>query len=76
MMLPTDMALLSDDKFAPFVKKYAADEQLFFKDFAAAFNKVWIDCCCCCCCVCVCVCVCGVECCTCSLHGYSCKSWA
>lgn len=37
MMLPTDMALIEDEKFLPFVKAYAADEQLFFQDFAEAF---------------------------------------
>lgn len=34
MMLPTDMALVNDKKFNPWVKKYAADEGLFFKDFS------------------------------------------
>jgi len=40
MMLPTDMALIQDDGFLPFVKQYAADEQLFFKDFAEAFGAL------------------------------------
>merc|ERR1711871_939050 len=40
MMLPTDMALMSDDKFRPFVEKYAEDEELFFSDFQAAFAKL------------------------------------
>lgn len=31
MMLPTDMALLWDRKFAPYVKEYAQDEEKFFK---------------------------------------------
>ena len=34
MMLPTDLCLLSDPLFRPWVEKYAADEQLFFDDFA------------------------------------------
>lgn len=37
MMLPTDIALITDPKFRPTVAEYANDEQLFFKDFAAAF---------------------------------------
>jgi|UPI000581AC1A hypothetical protein len=37
MMLPTDMALIQDEAFLPFVKKYAEDEQAFFADFAEAF---------------------------------------
>ena len=40
MMLPTDHALIQDDKMRPWVEKYAADEELFFKDFAAAFGKL------------------------------------
>ena len=40
MMLPTDMALLWDRKFRPHVDKYAADEEAFFRDFAAAFGKL------------------------------------
>lgn len=40
MMLPTDMALIQDEGFLPYVKQYAADEQLFFKDFAEAFGKL------------------------------------
>ncbi|KAJ1635053.1 heme peroxidase [Pavlovales sp. CCMP2436] len=40
MMLPSDMALIWDPKFRPFVDKYAADEALFFKDFAKAFKKL------------------------------------
>jgi len=40
MMLPTDIALLNDQQFAVFVRQYAADEELFFKDFAAAFGKL------------------------------------
>ncbi|WVQ68128.1 uncharacterized protein L199_006334 [Kwoniella botswanensis] len=40
MMLPTDMALVQDPKFKPWVEKYAADQDLFFKDFAMAFAKL------------------------------------
>lgn len=40
MMLPTDMALLSDVAFAPWVKKYAEDKELFFRDFAKVFAKL------------------------------------
>jgi cytochrome c peroxidase len=38
--LPTDMALVSDPSFAPWVKRYADDKELFFADFAAAFAKL------------------------------------
>lgn len=37
MMLPTDMALIEDPAFKVWVEKYAADEQMFFNDFAEAF---------------------------------------
>jgi hypothetical protein len=40
MMLPTDMALIEDEAFLPWVKKYAADEDAFKADFAAAFGKL------------------------------------
>lgn len=40
MMLPTDMVLKTDPDFLPYVKEYAADEQLFFKDFANTFGKL------------------------------------
>jgi peroxiredoxin len=40
MMLPTDMALIEDKDFRPWVEKYAADQKLFFTDFAAAFGKL------------------------------------
>jgi cytochrome c peroxidase len=40
MMLPTDVALLSDPKFRPFVDHYAADEEAFFADFAQAYGKL------------------------------------
>jgi len=39
-MLPTDIALITDAKFKPFVEKYAADEKAFFDDFAKAFAKL------------------------------------
>lgn len=37
MMLPTDLALIQDEAFLQHVKAYAADEALFFQDFAEAF---------------------------------------
>jgi hypothetical protein len=40
MMLPTDMALIEDEAFLPWVKKYAADEKAFFHDFAESFGKL------------------------------------
>lgn len=40
MMLPTDICLITDPKFRPFVEAYAKDKDLFFKDFAAAFSKL------------------------------------
>lgn len=40
MMLPSDMALIQDAAFLPFVQKYAADEQAFRDDFAVAFGKL------------------------------------
>lgn len=40
MMLPADMSLLSDEGFRPWVEKYAADQALFFDDFAKAFAKL------------------------------------
>jgi catalase (peroxidase I) len=40
MMLPTDLALIEDESFKPWVEKYAADADLFSKDFAAAFAKL------------------------------------
>ena len=39
-MLPSDMALVEDEKFRPYVEKYANDEKLFFEDFAKAFQKL------------------------------------
>jgi len=40
MMLPTDLALIEDAKFRPFVEAYAKDEALFFKDFAQDFAQL------------------------------------
>lgn len=40
MMLPADIALTTDPEFRKWVEAYAKDEQLFFKDFAAAFGKL------------------------------------
>jgi cytochrome c peroxidase len=41
MMLPTDMALVSDKAFKAYVEKYAADEELFFKDFSNVVLKLF-----------------------------------
>jgi len=41
MMLPSDIALIEDKKFKPWVKKYAADNDLFFKDFANVIVKLF-----------------------------------
>jgi catalase (peroxidase I) len=40
MMLPTDMALIEDAAFLPWVQKYATDEDAFQQDFATAFAKL------------------------------------
>jgi cytochrome c peroxidase len=40
MMLPADLAMIRDPKFRRYVEAYAEDEQLFFKDFAKAFEKL------------------------------------
>lgn len=40
MMLPTDIALKEDPAFLPHVQAYAADEELFFKEFTTAFAKL------------------------------------
>jgi cytochrome c peroxidase len=40
MMLPSDIALIQDSEFKKIVEKYAKDEDLFFKDFSAAFSKL------------------------------------
>lgn len=41
MMLPTDMALVEDKKFKPWVEKYAKDNDLFFKDFSAVVLRLF-----------------------------------
>jgi len=41
MMLPADMALIHDKKFKQWVEKYAADNDLFFKDFSAVIVKLF-----------------------------------
>lgn len=40
MMLPTDLALIEDPAFRPFVEAYADDKDLFFADFSKAFSKL------------------------------------
>lgn len=40
MMLTTDMALIKDKAFRPWVEKYAKDEEAFFKDFSGVFAKL------------------------------------
>jgi len=40
MMLPTDLALVQDEKFRPFVEMYAKDQDLFFRDFAQDFARL------------------------------------
>jgi len=40
MMLPSDIALIQDKTWRKYVKMYSADDKLFFKDFAAAFQKL------------------------------------
>ncbi|KAI5248155.1 cytochrome c peroxidase-like protein [Aureobasidium subglaciale] len=39
-MLPTDLALVKDESFSPWVQKYAKDKELFFEHFAKAFGKL------------------------------------
>lgn len=41
MMLPTDMALVQDRKFKPWVEKYAADNDVFFADFQKVLVKLF-----------------------------------
>ncbi|KAI6711048.1 hypothetical protein JHW43_006398 [Diplocarpon mali] len=41
MMLPTDVALVSDKAFKVWVEKYAKNSDLFFKDFAACITKLF-----------------------------------
>ena len=40
MMLPSDLALIQDKKFRPYVVKYAKDNDLFVKDFTKAYTKL------------------------------------
>ncbi|KAH9309540.1 hypothetical protein KI387_037451, partial [Taxus chinensis] len=40
LQLPSDKALLVDHKFAPYVHKYAQDEDAFFADYAEAHLKL------------------------------------
>jgi cytochrome c peroxidase len=40
MMLPTDMSMIWDEEFRKHVRRYAADENAFFEDFAKAFGKL------------------------------------
>eukprot|EP01119_Soliformovum_irregulare_P001650 TRINITY_DN11381_c0_g1_i1.p1 TRINITY_DN11381_c0_g1~~TRINITY_DN11381_c0_g1_i1.p1 ORF type:complete len:371 (+),score=106.86 TRINITY_DN11381_c0_g1_i1:112-1113(+) len=40
MMLPADIALIEDPTFRRYVREYAKDEQVFFRDFAAAYSKL------------------------------------
>mmetsp|Transcript_44774 Transcript_44774/g.112872 ORF Transcript_44774/g.112872 Transcript_44774/m.112872 type:complete len:308 (-) Transcript_44774:86-1009(-) len=40
MMLPADMAFVRDPNFKKFVEMYAADEDLWFADFAQAWTKL------------------------------------
>ena len=42
VMLPTDIALIEDAGFRVHVEKYAADQDLFFRDFAAAYGKLML----------------------------------
>jgi len=40
MMLPADMVMIQDPEFRKISELYAANEELFFKDFSAAFGKL------------------------------------
>jgi catalase (peroxidase I) len=40
MMLPTDLCLIQDEKFLPYVKHYASDADAFSQDFAKVFAKL------------------------------------
>ncbi|PNS16629.1 hypothetical protein CAC42_4593 [Sphaceloma murrayae] len=40
MMLPTDLALVNDKAFRPWVELYAKDKDRFFEDFSNAFLKL------------------------------------
>lgn len=39
-MLPTDLALVKDESFGPWVERYAKDKATFFDHFAKAFGKL------------------------------------
>ena len=41
MMLPSDIALTKDKKFAPIVHEYATNQEVFFTDFAKAASKLF-----------------------------------
>lgn len=41
MMLPSDMALIKDRSFKPWVDKYAADNGKFFEDFGNVITKLF-----------------------------------
>ena len=41
MMLPTDMALIKDKSFRPYVEKYAKDNDVFFNDFRNVVLKLF-----------------------------------
>jgi cytochrome c peroxidase len=40
MMLPSDIVLIEDKDFKPFVDEYAKDNKLFMKDFAVVFARL------------------------------------
>lgn len=40
MMLPADMAMVTDKDFKKYVEMYSKDSDLWFKDFAAAYEKL------------------------------------
>eukprot|EP00747_Dinoflagellata_sp_TGD_P081571 gnl/TRDRNA2_/TRDRNA2_161360_c0_seq1.p1 gnl/TRDRNA2_/TRDRNA2_161360_c0~~gnl/TRDRNA2_/TRDRNA2_161360_c0_seq1.p1 ORF type:complete len:354 (-),score=67.26 gnl/TRDRNA2_/TRDRNA2_161360_c0_seq1:75-1100(-) len=40
MMLESDLALVKDEKFRPYVEAYAKSQKLFFEDFATAFSRL------------------------------------
>lgn len=41
MMLPSDMALVEDKVFKPHVQRYAADVNVFFKEFSDVICKLF-----------------------------------
>jgi cytochrome c peroxidase len=41
MMLPSDMALVRDERFRGWVERYAASEEVFFKDFRNALVRLF-----------------------------------